>query len=203
MGKKQSKSHISSPLKIAILGAIAMILAALIQAIIPFILTSFDNNSLDKQTGEELVTIPNVVNYRIEKAVEELQKIDIEAKITEEESEIPSGTIIRQSPNFGSKAKRGITVTLITSKGLLGNSYNVVETILYIPEVMVGAEILVDDKPALIVKAASNIITIRVKKKSTNHVITLKKGNRTCSVTVLISDKTRTLFPCSYVKVEK
>jgi len=66
-----------------------------------------------------------------------------------------------------------------TDMSIKGNIYYTVTLI--IPSKMAGADIRVDGKPANILKQYVNIATIRVRKKDTNHQITLQKDDISCS----------------------
>lgn len=108
-----------------------------------------------------------------------IEKTPIERKGTENPSEIPSGP-----------------------QNIADQTYDV---ILILPEVMNGADILVDNEPAIILEKAFNLVKIRVKKKNANHVITVKKGNKICQpLTIFINEKTLRLQPCEEImEVEK
>ncbi|AWS47785.1 Stk1 family PASTA domain-containing Ser/Thr kinase [Streptosporangium sp. 'caverna'] len=65
----------------------------------------------------ESVEIPNVVNITVDDAKKTLKEAGFKAKVVEQESDLPEGTVLSQSPEAGSKYQPGITVTLIVSSG--------------------------------------------------------------------------------------
>ncbi len=68
--------------------------------------------------------------------------------------------------------------------------------ILTLPSRMSDAKILVDGKPANIIKSTPLIIKIIVAKKETNHQITVKKDDRECSKEIFIRQDGLRLQPC-------
>ncbi|WP_371781858.1 Stk1 family PASTA domain-containing Ser/Thr kinase [Streptosporangium subroseum] len=65
----------------------------------------------------ESVEVPNVVNITVDDAKKTLKEAGFKAKTSEQESDLPEGTVLSQSPEAGSKYQPGITVTLIVSSG--------------------------------------------------------------------------------------
>ncbi|SNT61734.1 serine/threonine protein kinase [Streptosporangium subroseum] len=65
----------------------------------------------------ESVEVPNVVNITVNDAKQTLKEAGFKAKVAEQESDLPEGTVLSQSPEAGSKYQPGITVTLIVSSG--------------------------------------------------------------------------------------
>ena len=65
----------------------------------------------------ESVEIPNVANITVNDAKTTLKEAGFKAKVVEQESDLPEGTVLSQSPEAGSKYQPGITVTLIVSSG--------------------------------------------------------------------------------------
>jgi len=82
---------------------------------------------------------------------------------------------------------------IVVSKG--NDIYYIVTLI--IPSKMVGADIIVDGKPAHILKQSLAIVKIRVKKKDTNHQITVQKDEASCSKNLFISQDINDLTPCN------
>ncbi len=66
---------------------------------------------------------------------------------------------------------------------------------LVIPAKFSGANVFVDDNPAVIIKQTPLTITIQVKKSSTPYKIQVKKGEKSCTIHQLVSYSLR-LQPC-------
>jgi hypothetical protein len=66
---------------------------------------------------------------------------------------------------------------------------------LILPSIMDGAEVFVDNKPAQIVSRIPTEITILVDSKTTNHSITVTKGNKSCHLKTLIHED-KELYLC-------
>ena len=86
-----------------------------------------EGNALDEDTtvkiviskGKEKVKVPSVVGNSRETARETLEDEDFVVEDSQEEysDTVPSGCVIRQTPEGGSSAEKGSTVTLVISKG--------------------------------------------------------------------------------------
>ena len=87
--------------------------------------------------------------------------------------------------------------SLSKNKGVAPILLPQMEVTLIIPEVMIGGEIFIDNKPATIVKDARTIITIRVEKKLPNQLITIRKGKIKCWDIIPISDQKIPIKPCA------
>lgn len=78
------------------------------------------------------------------------------------------------------------------------------EVTVVLPPSMVGADIFVDDEPAVVLQPSSQYVKIRVPKKNTNHIITVKKGKFSCPpLKILITEQTRRLQPCITVEEQQ
>lgn len=68
--------------------------------------------------GEELVSVPDVVNKTYDDAKSTLEQAGFKVSRSDEaSSEVDEGSVIRQSPSAGSEARRGSTITLVVSSG--------------------------------------------------------------------------------------
>lgn len=69
------------------------------------------------ESGEEQVTVPNVRGMGLEAARAALEERGLHPGSTEsEDSDLPAGTVLRQSPEEGTTAKRGGAVDLVVSE---------------------------------------------------------------------------------------
>ncbi|MER6824918.1 Stk1 family PASTA domain-containing Ser/Thr kinase [Streptosporangium sp. NPDC000563] len=66
---------------------------------------------------KEAMEVPSVVNLTVEDATRALKEAGFKAKISEQPSDLPKGTVLSQSPEAGSKYQPGTTITLIVSSG--------------------------------------------------------------------------------------
>jgi serine/threonine-protein kinase len=68
--------------------------------------------------GGEKISVPDVTGLTKEEAANQLSKAGLKVgDISEEFSDKPAGTVLRQSPNAGDKLEKGKSVDLIVSKG--------------------------------------------------------------------------------------
>lgn len=68
--------------------------------------------------GGEKISVPDVTGLTKEEAANQLSKAGLKVgDISEEFSDKPAGTVLRQSPNAGDKLEKGKSVNLIVSKG--------------------------------------------------------------------------------------
>ena len=67
--------------------------------------------------GEDLVTVPNVVNQMNTSAQKSLSKLKLNVKIIWTADEAEQGTVIKQSNSPNEKVKKGTTITLTCSQG--------------------------------------------------------------------------------------
>ncbi|WP_196592259.1 Stk1 family PASTA domain-containing Ser/Thr kinase [Pectinatus frisingensis] len=68
--------------------------------------------------GGEKISVPDVTGLTKEEAANQLSKAGLKVgNISEEFSDRPAGTVLRQSPNAGDKLEKGKSVDLIVSKG--------------------------------------------------------------------------------------
>ena len=77
-------------------------------------------------TGPETVTIPNVVDLPEDRAVEELEKLDLEVTVEEESSALREGYVVRTDPPVGEEVRVGSSVTVYVSTGDIVGVPNVV-----------------------------------------------------------------------------
>ncbi|GHH65263.1 putative serine/threonine-protein kinase [Streptosporangium violaceochromogenes] len=66
---------------------------------------------------KEAVEVPSVVSYTLEDAVRTLRRAGFKARVVEQESDMPQGTVISQTPPAGTRLQPNTTVTLVVSKG--------------------------------------------------------------------------------------
>jgi serine/threonine-protein kinase len=81
--------------------------------------TLADRNStvtLFVSSGPAQVTVPSVTGQNESSATAELANVGLKADVTEEESDQPVGTVLRQSPSGGSKVDKGATVAIVVAK---------------------------------------------------------------------------------------
>ncbi|WPD24038.1 MAG: hypothetical protein SD837_05625 [Candidatus Electrothrix scaldis] len=68
---------------------------------------------------------------------------------------------------------------------------------LLLPARIEGAEILVDSQPAVIVQQTPTIVTVQVKRKTTGHQFTVRKGETACiPPPQLIRENNVIIHPC-------
>jgi beta-lactam-binding protein with PASTA domain/predicted Ser/Thr protein kinase len=68
-------------------------------------------------TGRKLVTVPVLAGTQRSVAVQQIRGRGLVPEVSETMSSAPSGEVIRQSPDAGSKLPRGSTVSIVVSKG--------------------------------------------------------------------------------------
>lgn len=71
------------------------------------------------------------------------------------------------------------------------------DVILVLPSRMSDANVFVDEKKALIVERTLTVIKIRVSEKTTNHKITVRNGNDSCSIEKLIRQNNERISLCT------
>lgn len=111
----------------------------------------------------------------------EKNKIDSVAKQSQPNNPTTSNLKMKAQDNFIKKQK--------TNKVYY-------DVILFIPSAMSGGDILVDGQPAAIIDQKLMMVTIRVEAKETNHQITIKKGDQSCTKEILIRQNNLRLQPC-------
>ena len=97
-------------------GKIAVIVVGIIAAIAVAV---FAASILFSGGGEKMATVPNILNYEQEQAVQTLKDAGFEPKIgTSDFSDtVPEGQVMDQTPDGNKQAPEGSEVTLIISKG--------------------------------------------------------------------------------------
>jgi serine/threonine-protein kinase len=68
-------------------------------------------------SGKEQVSVPNVVGYQKDAAVQTLEGKGLLVKVSETASESPKGQVISQTPEANTKVAAGSTVTIVVSLG--------------------------------------------------------------------------------------
>jgi serine/threonine-protein kinase len=68
-------------------------------------------------SGPKLVKVPVLVGTQRSVAVQQISGRGLEAAVSEEESGLPAGQVIRQSPDAGTELEPGSTVTIVVAKG--------------------------------------------------------------------------------------
>ncbi len=72
---------------------------------------------ISKGQEDKGVNVPNVVGQNVESAANMLTNAGFRYYTQSEPSSSPAGTVIRQSPNGGTTANKGTTVTIVVSEG--------------------------------------------------------------------------------------
>jgi beta-lactam-binding protein with PASTA domain len=73
----------------------------------------------DELTAREPVAVPNVVGLKEQRALDLIERADLEAKVEEEAStDVPSGEVIDQDPAAGTRIAKGETVVITVSTGI-------------------------------------------------------------------------------------
>ena len=67
--------------------------------------------------GAQLVDVPDVTGQQEADAVAAIEGAKLIADVDEEDSDLPAGQVIRQSPAGGTEAKKDAVVTLVVSNG--------------------------------------------------------------------------------------
>ena len=67
--------------------------------------------------GPEQVTVPDVTGLTRESAEARLRDAKLRGAVDEQESDVPKGDVISQSPGAGAEVARGSTVTIVVSTG--------------------------------------------------------------------------------------
>jgi serine/threonine-protein kinase len=73
---------------------------------------------LTVSTGPKLSKVPVLVGSRRSLAVQQIRGRNLVASVSEEESSVPAGEVIRQSPSAGAEVEPGSTVSIVVSKGI-------------------------------------------------------------------------------------
>jgi serine/threonine-protein kinase len=74
--------------------------------------------TLTISAGPKPVKVPVLVGSRRSLAVQQIRGRNLVASVSEEESSLPAGQVIRQSPNAGAEVDPGSTVSIVVSKGI-------------------------------------------------------------------------------------
>jgi eukaryotic-like serine/threonine-protein kinase len=69
--------------------------------------------------GPNTVEVPNVVGLTTEKALAQIEALELTANIQQSDSDAPSGDVVTQTPSAGVKLKKGKQVTIFVSSGTL------------------------------------------------------------------------------------
>jgi serine/threonine-protein kinase len=73
----------------------------------------------DRLTEAEPVPVPNVVGLKQERAVDLIEQAELSADVKRRADEqVPSGTVIEQSPQPGTRISKGEAVTVVVSSGV-------------------------------------------------------------------------------------
>ncbi|HEX8689376.1 MAG TPA: PASTA domain-containing protein [Solirubrobacterales bacterium] len=73
--------------------------------------------TLTVSSGPKLARVPVLVGSQRSVAVQQIRARGLSPSVEGEESEVPAGEVIRQSPSAGSELPRGSTVTIVVSEG--------------------------------------------------------------------------------------
>jgi eukaryotic-like serine/threonine-protein kinase len=72
----------------------------------------------DELTAREPVAVPNVVGLKQNRAIDLIEGADLKAKVEEDFSDKPTGEVLDQDPNAGTRIQKGQSVTITVSAGV-------------------------------------------------------------------------------------